>query len=160
MDKMPKRRKYKDNPYELMKDSKNDIYLIKIKSFNNSFQIVEVSKEVYKVFDEYELKDISQMNEYDNHIEHFNLSENLLHKKIKYKIKGLDEIVEEKIINEELMKAIANLPEIQRKRIKLYFFDDLTYQQIANLEGCTKRAIKFSVDIAIANLYKKMSNKI
>ena len=58
------------------------------------------------------------------------------------------------------MKAIANLPEIQRKRIKLYFFDDLTYQQIANLEGCTKRAIKFSVDIAIANLYKKMSNKI
>ena len=79
MDKMPKRRKYKDNPYELMKDSKNDIYLIKIKSFNNSFQIVEVSKEVYKVFDEYELKDISQMNEYDNHIEHFNLSENLLH---------------------------------------------------------------------------------
>ena len=100
------------------------------------------------------------MNEYDKHIEHFDLSENLLHKKIKYKIKGLDEIVEEKIINEELMKAIANLPEIQRKRIKLYFFDDLTYQQIANLEGCTKRAIKFSVDIAIANLYKKMSNKI
>lgn len=160
MDKMPKRRKFKDNPYELMKDSQKDIFLIKIKNTDNSFQIVEVSEEVYKVFDEYELKDISHMNEYDNHIEHFDLSENVLHKKIKYKLKSLEEIVEEKIIKEELVKAIANLPEIQKKRIKLYFFDDLTYQQIADLEGCTKRAIKFSVDIAISNLYKKMNNKI
>ena len=30
----------------------------------------------------------------------------------------------------------------------------MTYEQIAVLEGCTKRAVKFSVDIAIEKLKK------
>lgn len=36
----------------------------------------------------------------------------------------------------------------------LYFFGEMTYEQIAALEGCTKRAVKFSVDIAIEKLKK------
>ena len=43
---------------------------------------------------------------------------------------------------------------MQRRRLKLYFFDELTYEQIAKLEGCTKRAVKFSVDIAVEKLKK------
>ena len=160
MDKIPKRRKYKDNSYEIMKDSKSNIYLIKFKDSNNKNQEIEVSEEVYKVFDEYELKDISQMNEYDNHIEHFDLSENMLYKRINYKIKSLEEVVETHIIHDELKKCILKLPLIQRKRIKMYFFDNLNYQEIADIEGCTKRAIKFSIDIAISNLYKSMNKGI
>ena len=36
----------------------------------------------------------------------------------------------------------------------MYFFGEMTYEQIAALEGCTKRAVKFSVDIAIEKLKK------
>lgn len=59
---------------------------------------------------------------------------------------------------ELLHRAIAKLPEIQRRRLLLYFFGELTYEQIAELEGCTKRAVKFSVDIAIEKLKKDLKN--
>ena len=59
---------------------------------------------------------------------------------------------------ELLHRAIAKLPEIQRRRLLLYFFGELTYGQIAELEGCTKRAVKFSVDIAIEKLKKDLKN--
>ena len=55
---------------------------------------------------------------------------------------------------ELLHKAISKLPEVQKRRLLLYFFGDMTYEQIAKMEGCTKRAVKFSVDIAIEKLKK------
>ena len=36
----------------------------------------------------------------------------------------------------------------------LYYFQGMTYEQIAEMEGCTKRAVKFSVDIAVEKLKK------
>lgn len=56
----------------------------------------------------------------------------------------------------KLHKAIAELPEIQRRRLILYYFGELTYEQIAEIERCTKRAVKFSVDIAIGKLKEKI----
>ena len=56
--------------------------------------------------------------------------------------------------NQRIKKAFEQLSEVQRRRLKLYFFGELTYEQIAKLEGCTKRAVKFSVDIAVEKLKK------
>jgi len=47
-----------------------------------------------------------------------------------------------------LWQAIAGLPEIQRRRLLMYHVDGMTYEEIADSEDCTKRAVKFSVDIA------------
>lgn len=55
---------------------------------------------------------------------------------------------------ELLHKAISKLPETQRRRLLLYFFGELSYEQIAKLEGCTKMAVKGSVDIALKKLKK------
>ncbi|MEY8517622.1 sigma factor-like helix-turn-helix DNA-binding protein [Lachnospiraceae bacterium 29-84] len=33
-------------------------------------------------------------------------------------------------------KAVSKLPEVQRRRLNLYFFGELTYEQIAKMEGC------------------------
>ena len=52
----------------------------------------------------------------------------------------------------ELHKAIDMLPEVQRRRLLLYYFGGYTYEQIAQMEGCTKMAVKFSIDIAIKKL--------
>ena len=57
MDKRPKRRKYKDNPYTLDKDSNNNTYFIKFYNSKNEIEIIEVSSKVYEVFDKYELID-------------------------------------------------------------------------------------------------------
>ena len=66
----------------------------------------------------------------------------------------MDEIVFQRMRKEKLHSAISMLPEIQRRRVNLYFFGGYTYEQIAKREGCTKRAVKKSVDGAIENLKK------
>lgn len=58
----------------------------------------------------------------------------------------------------QLHRAISELPEIQKRRLILYYFQGLTYEQIAEMEGCTKRAVKFSVDIAVEKLKKFFKN--
>ena len=79
MDKRPKRRKDKYNPYTLC--SEKGKYYVYFVDVNNRIQMVEVSKSVFETFNIFELEDISQMNEYDRHLEHSEAYEHTLHKK-------------------------------------------------------------------------------
>ena len=88
------------------------------------------------------------------HIEHSELTENSLNDRVFYKEESLEETVSRCIEYELLHKAISKLPETQRRRLLLYFFGELSYEQIAKLEGCTKMAVKGSVDIALKKLKK------
>ncbi len=156
MGKSPKRRKYKDNPYTLNCLEEKNIYIVSFKDIKGIFHNVEVSKEIYMSFNSFELQDLRELNEYDRHIEHSEIFENNLTERAIDKPMLVDEIVENQIINEELKKAIQNLPEIQRNRLKKYYFDNMSYEEIAKEERCTKRAVKFSVDIAIEKISKKL----
>lgn len=155
MDKSPKRRKYKDNPYSIHKDTLEDTYIVKFKDGNNKIQIVKVSSSVYEVFNSSELHDLKELNEYDNHIEHLLLDENQLYVRMLNKAKSIDSQVEDEEIFNNLKNEIQKLPDIQKNRLKKYFFDNKTYEQIAYEEGCSKRAVKFSIDIALQKIYKK-----
>ena len=85
------------------------------------------------------------------------LTEATLNERAFYKQTNLDEMVLRNMECELLHKAISKLPEVQKRRLLLYFFGDMTYEQIAKMEGCTKRAVKFSVDIAIEKLKKNFN---
>ena len=154
----PKRRKYKDNPYTLNYIEEKNIYTITFKDVKGHLNKVEVSEEVYKVFDKCELQDIKELNEYDRHIEHSEIFENNLESRALNKQIPTDEIVENKINNEKLREAIQELPKVQRERLKKYYFENKTFEEIAKEEKCTKRAVKFSVDIAIEKISKKFKN--
>ena len=90
-------------------------------------------------------------------IEHSELTEATINERAFYKQTNLDEMVLRNRECELLHKAISKLPEVQKRRLLLYFFGDMTYEQIAKMEGCTKRAVKFSVDIAIEKLKKNFN---
>ena len=107
-----------------------------------------------QTFDRFELEDISHLNRVSRHIEHSELTDETLNDRVFYKAERIEDIVSESIEYEQLHRAVSELPEVQRRRLKLYFFGELTYEQIAKLEGCTKRAVKFSVDIAVEKLKK------
>lgn len=154
----PKRRKYKDNPYTLNYIEEKNIYTITFKDVKGHLNKVEVSEEVYRVFDKFELQDIKELNEYDRHIEHSEIFENSLESRALNKQIPTDEIVENKINNEKLREAIQELPKVQRERLRKYYFENKTFEEIAKEEKCTKRAIKFSVDIAIEKISKKFKN--
>lgn len=154
----PKRRKYRDNPYTLNYIEEKNIYIVSFKDVRGKTQKIEVSEEIYKTFDRFELDDIKELNEYDRHIEHSEVFENNLTEKAMDKPILVDEMVENQIINEELKKAIQELPEIQRNRLKKYYFEDMTFEEIAREEKCSKVAVKYSIDIAIQKISKKFRN--
>lgn len=154
----PKRRKYKDNPYTLNYIEEKNIYIVSFKDVKGHIQKVEVSEAVYKAFDRFELDDLSEMNEYDNHIEHSEIFENNLEVRAKDKPISLEDGVANKLQIEEIKKEIEKLPEIQKGRLRKYYFDDKTFEEIAQEEHCTKRAVKFSIDIAISKISKKFKN--
>ena len=47
--------------------------------------------------------------------------------------------------DKQLAQAIAELPEVQRRRFVLYYEHELTYDQIATMEGCKRQPVIRSV---------------
>lgn len=150
MEKQTKRRRDKLNPY-IIKQVDNS-YMVHITKTNHDK--VFVDKKVYDEMNIFELKDIAQMNEYDRHIEHYFLSEEELNKRKIEKATSVEDIVINKLELERLHKAISKLPRIQRRRVLMHYFMDLTQKEIAIKESVSIRAIQYSLKIALINLKK------
>lgn len=157
MKKNPKRRKDKYNPYTIIYENK---YMIKFKDINNKDNVIEVSKEIYQTFNEFELSDLSQINKFDRHIEHLKLSENILNNKMINKQIVTEDIVIKNLETQKIHNLISKLPTIQKRRIIMYFFKEMTLKEIAQKEHCSIRAIQYTINIALKNLknfYKETS---
>ena len=155
----PKRRKDKDNPYSL--DFKENSYVVSFKTNKNEYKEVKISEEVFKAFDRFELEDISQLHKVDKHIDmrvidnteymDIILFNNALNDEI-----SIAEQIENKILQEELKKAILELSEVQKRRVIKYYFENKTLQKIAEEEGCSIVSVKESLDSSINKLRKKL----
>lgn len=156
MDERPKRRRHRDNPYVLLKVDEKGLYKVSFKDGIGITRIVELTKEIYEAFNEFELEDIKELNEYDRHIEHSEIYENNLENRAKDKPLSLEDEIIRKATFEELKNAIDLLPEIQKRRVKKYFFDDKTEQQIADEENATHQSVHTILERAIENLRKKL----
>ena len=157
MDKRPKRFKEFDNPYTLESIEKEELYFIKFKD-DKGEHLVTVTKEVFDVFDESEKQDNNMMVRNSRYIHKYELSDEALSNKML----NNQTSIEDKLINdfeiEELYEAINELSDIQKRRIRKYFFEDKTFEEIAKEENCTKRAVKFTIDIALEKISKKFQN--
>lgn len=118
--------------------------------------MLEIGKDLFAAFDQFELDDISYMHKVDRHHEQNILSEESLKERVLERPVSVEEDVSRRIELEYLFGLIAELPAIQRQRLILYYFGGYTYEKIAEMEGCTKRAVKFSIDIALRKLKEKM----
>ena len=158
MENRPKRRKHKDNPYELnIIDSK---YIVKFKDNKKETHYVEVNAQIYEIFDKFELRDLSELNEYDNHIEHLELYDETLERRIIHKQELIEDVIIRKVTFEKLHYAIQQLSEIEKRRIKMYYFEELNLEQIAKIEHTSFQMISKSIKQGIENLKKILKNKI
>lgn len=139
------RRKYKDNPYILSYDENS--FLIE---FNKNK--IYVTKDIFDLFDSFELHDLKELNEYDNHIEHSKLCEFTLERRRLHKSESLEDFIIKKITNEVLYDSINKLNKKDKKRIIMYYFNDMTLQEIAKLENISHQAVSKSI--------KKIINRI
>lgn len=156
MDKRPKRRKDKYNPYTLC--SEKGRYYISFVDVNNNFQEIAVSQEVFESFNKFELEDISWMNEYDRHYEHSEIYENALHRRNVSDIQLLEEYFDNAQDAENLHMAVNKLPEVQKRRLKKYYFGEKTFEEIAIEEGCTYQCVQRSVYRAVSKIKNILKN--
>ena len=157
-EKRPSRRKDKDNPYTM--NVKDGRFYIMFNNIDNETVTVEVSEDVYALFNTFELEDLALMNEFDRHSEHSELGEQELARRAEIVHITIDDIVAAKMDNEALMAAIDKLPDKQRRRVILYFFHGLTYEEIARIEKCKYQAIQYSIRSAIKKLKNYLAKKI
>jgi len=154
MNKRPKRRTHRDNPYTLI--IVNDNYFVEFKDSLEKKQIVSISKEIFEAMDRFELDDLKELNEFDNHIEHSEIYEENLNKRVINKPEVLEIQAEKNILYEMLYSEISKLPDIQRKRFILYYFYDMTLKEIADMESCSISPVKRSIDRALEKISKKI----
>jgi len=150
VDPRPKRRKSKDNPYKIYSigiDTKTPQYFVEFNDINGVSHTIEIEESLFNEFNSFELDDLSYLNESERHHTSMDSIETFS-----------EDITEEsalkRILSEELHAALPELTEVQRKRVILYYFYDYTYEQIAQLDGCTKMPVKRSIDDAIKKLRK------
>ena len=152
---MPKRRKSKDNPYTLDYNDNEHIYTVSFIDNKQVIHNVEVSKKVFEAFDKFELEDISELHKVDKHIDSRNIDNTDYTDIVLYHLgisnyKSVEEEIEEKLQNEELYKAINILSETQKRRLKLYYFEDL--------EGCSVKNVYKSIEQAKEKIAKNLKN--
>lgn len=155
VDPRPKRRKAKDNPYEIFTtgiETADPHYFLSFIDGDGVNRCIEIDKAVFDAFDRFELDDISYMHKVDRHYEQSEQTEESINKRAVQPQDPVEETVSRQIEIEALHRAIAKLPETQQRRLVLYYFGGLTYAQIAELEGCTVMPVKRSIDAAIEKL--------
>ena len=156
-DPRPKRRKEKDNPYEIFTVGRNTSqpqYFLVFVDGSGVRQHIESDQTLYEAFDRFELDDLAHLNEVDRHYEQSEQTEGTLHWRAVQPRESVEETVSQQMEVESLYRAIARLPDKQRRRLTLYYFGEFTYEQIAEMEGCTFQAVAKSIDAAGKNLKK------
>jgi RNA polymerase sigma-70 factor (ECF subfamily) len=151
----PNRKKDKLNPYTLSVE--NNTHYISFTDGQGILHKQEISMELYAAFNGFELDDISWINEVSRHLTEADIGEEPLGHRIADSLESVEDHVYRRIMYQELHKAIAQLPEIQRRRVLLYYFGGYTYEQIAQMEGCKHPAIMKSITAAERNIKKSLS---
>lgn len=150
----PKRRKSKDNPYTIFEEQ-GKLY-VTFKDGQGIKQKIDVNNDIFNFFDDSELHDVRELNEFDRHIEHSEQSENTLHKKILSKHVHFEDIMIFKMRNGQLNKMLLCLTPLQRERVMLFYWERLSCPEIADIQGCTKQAVSLSIRRARKKLKKEI----
>ena len=147
-----KRRKDKDNPYTLSK--RQDKHYLSFRDGQGVLRELLINKELFELLNCFELDDLSFLNEVDRHYEHSELTEATLYDRAFVLPESVEDAVLRNMRYEALHNAINKLPETQRRRLILYYFNGLTYSQIAEMEGCKYQTVQDSIYAALNNLKK------
>lgn len=144
------------SPYAIRVEIIDDVrhYFVSFVDGENKFCEIEVPQSIFIEIHN-SIRIIRNLTRSDErHVENTEQTEETLHSRALNYQKGVEDVVIDKELSNVLRNAIADLPKIQKRRFTLYYEFGLTYEQIAEMDGCSIRAIKYSVDIAKEKIYK------
>lgn len=121
------------------------IYHISFRDGQGKFQELCVPYDFYMAFRKLEL-DNRRLENWDwRHREFSEIYDETLNRRALSLPKDVDELIIEEEQAELLYKAIAALPEIQRRRFLLYYEYEYNYYEIAAMEHCTASSVGQSI---------------
>lgn len=133
-------------------------YFVSFKDGQAITRETEVSRPVYLEFCRFVRCERNLRRSDERHTEQSEVTDETLYKRALHPPKSVEETAVSNEMAAQLHAVIAELPDIQRRRFLFYYEIGLTYEQISEIEGCTKRAVKFSVDIAKEKVLEKIKN--
>jgi len=116
----------------------------------------EVSRPVYLEFCRFVKRERNLRRSDERHIEQSELTDETLYNRALHAPKSVEEMAFDCLRDEHLRQAIQGLPEAQRRRFVLYHEFGLTYEQIAEMEGCKKQSVCDSVMLAEKKIREKL----
>lgn len=148
------------NAYTLEKteSGSKEQYYVSFIDGNAVLHRIEINFDIYSTLFELNKIDRNLTRSDERNLENLDLTEEGLSNRSLIKQKKVEDIVLEKEMKAELWNAIGELPDIQRKRLLLYYDYGFTLKEIALLEGCSIRAVKYSIDNAKKKLGEKIKN--
>lgn len=126
-------------------------YSIKVK-IKRSYLYFEVTKDFFNNFKSFKSEMTKERHEVERHYERLVLTDEEQYIRAKEK----DLYNNQKMDYEILYEAISMLTMCQKRRLFFYYFDELTYSEIGAIEGCSKVAVKESIEAGIKQLRKKI----
>lgn len=141
---------------EIIKDRNKERYFVSFTDSEGDFQRVEINFDIYCALFELNKIDRNLTRSDERNLEHSELTEETLVKRSFERPKGIEEIILEKEMKSSFWTAIGELPEVQRKRLLLYYDYGFSLKEIAIMENCSIRAIQYSIEIAKKKLEEKI----
>lgn len=125
---------------------------IEYKTANGSRICVEVSTSVKELLEQSDRQIRSQRRQDRRYLDFTPLTDEVLEISLLGVYEDTADLLERMERDARLHKAIGKLTEVQRRRLSLYYFEGLTYSQIAKLEGVSHRAVIYSIEQALKQL--------
>ena len=123
-------------------------YFISFKDGQGGYHELEVSEQFFVEFRQMERRNRNLLQWDERHRAFSEVWDETLNRRALRLPKSIEELIVEQERSELLHRAIAALPEIQRRRFLLYYEYNLNYYQIGAMEHCTPQAVRRSVIIA------------
>lgn len=130
------------------------MYYVKVKDTEGKWVEVEVSKDIYDLFEQ-ERKDLDNERKWnERHLSDYDVDGTDTALKNKNKPTSLDDRVHHLTQLEQAKEVISSCSPIQRKRFYLNRILGLTYEEIAQKENCGKTAVFKSINAVEKKLEK------
>lgn len=130
------------------------MYLVKILNADQRFIDVEVSVEIYRVYEESRKQEERQRYERRKHIEGKSFDNCLL---FDLATEPLEETFERMETLREISRLLEQFSLLQRQRFILHFFYGYSYSEIAKMQDCNKSAVMRSTQSALKKIRKKLA---
>lgn len=117
---------------------------------------VEMTYKDYCTFSSFASYEQKASNIMSRYIEHSELDDYSLYKRLLHKPKSTEELAYESLFKEKVKNILLTLSDKQRRRFNYYFKDEMTYKEISHLENCSIQSVKESIDQVKKIIRKKI----